>query len=138
MSTDERNWSTSADPQGGTPGRQNSLYSPVRTQAATLTFTPNPFSPDGDGHDDVMIIAFEIPSGSSTFSLRIYDVAGRLIRQLATNELAGRSGTIVWDGLDDMKRKARIGMYVVYLEILDERGAVREARKGVAVLAAKL
>ena len=135
---DARNWSTSADPSGGTPGRQNSLYAPVRPAAASVAITPNPFSPDGDGHDDQTIISFETPSGSSTFSVRVYDTDGRLIRQLATNELTGPAGSVVWDGLDDQRRKARIGMYVVYLEILGPGGDVRDVRKAVVVLAGRL
>jgi hypothetical protein len=136
--SDSRNWSTSAASEGGTPGMQNSLYTPARARAASLTFSPNPFSPDGDGHDDLTIISFEMPEGSSTFSVRIYDITGRLIRQLATNELTSPAASLVWDGLDDQRRKARIGMYVVYLEILTVQGAVLEAKKGVVVLAGKM
>ena len=135
---DGRNWSTSANREGGTPGGQNSLYTKAPTRAASLTFSPNPFSPDGDGRDDVTVISFATPSGSSTFSLRIYDIEGRLIRQLSTNELTGPTGQIVWDGFDDQRRKARIGMYVVYLEILGGGGEVFEAKKGVVVLAGQM
>ena len=135
---DGRNWSTSADRGGGTPGRQNSLYAKAPRQGASLSFSPNPFSPDGDGRDDVTIISFATSSGPSTFSLRIYDIEGRLIRQLATNELTGPTGAIVWDGLDEQRRKARIGMYVVYLEILGAGGDLFEAKKGVVVLAGQL
>jgi len=84
------------------------------------------------------IIRYEVPAGASTFSLRIFDIDGRLIRRLATNELTGPTGNIVWDGLDDQKRKARIGMYVVLLEIFGTNGEVIGARKGVVVLAGRL
>lgn len=47
-SNDRRNWSTSANPFGGTPDRQNSLYTVSLPDASALTFSPNPFSPDGD------------------------------------------------------------------------------------------
>jgi len=135
---DGRSWSTSAAREGGTPGQQNSLYAKVPTQAVSLTFSPNPFSPDGDGRDDNTVISFSTLSGPSTFSLRIYDTEGRLIRQLATNELTGPTGAIVWDGFDDQRQKARIGMYVVYLEILSAGGNVLEAKKGVVVLAGRM
>jgi hypothetical protein len=136
--SDARAWSTSADGEGGTPGWTNTLYAPVRPQTGSLTLSPNPFSPDGDGRDDQTIIGFGTPEGTSTISLRIYDIEGRLIRQLATNELTGPAGNVVWDGFDDRRRKARIGMYVVYLEILDAVGSVIDARKAVVVLAGRL
>ncbi len=135
---DPRNWSTAAAPEGGTPGRQNSLYSGTPPTHSALTFSPNPFSPDGDGRDDMTIIRYEAPEGSSTISLQIFDIDGRLIRRLATNELTGPSGNIVWDGLDDQHRKARIGMYVVFLEIFGRNGEVIAVRKAVVVLAGKL
>ncbi|MBI1805109.1 MAG: lamin tail domain-containing protein [Ignavibacteriae bacterium] len=45
---DKRNWSTSASLLGGTPGLKNSLYATAVPSAAAISFSPNPFSPDGD------------------------------------------------------------------------------------------
>ncbi len=47
-SNDRRNWSTSADALGGTPGKLNSLYLTSRPSESGMSFSPNPFSPDGD------------------------------------------------------------------------------------------
>src|SRR5205823_1811084 len=46
-SSDRRNWSTSASPDGGTPGKQNSLLTMIIPGTAGLSAFPNPFSPDG-------------------------------------------------------------------------------------------
>ncbi|HEX9655684.1 MAG TPA: lamin tail domain-containing protein, partial [Bacteroidota bacterium] len=135
---DGRNWSTCASPIGGTPGMKNSIFSSIRPSNARLEFQPNPFSPDGDGTDDFTIIHYELPLQVSVISVKIYDVRGRLIRRLATNEPAGAQGQLVWDGKHDDGQKASIGMYIVLLEAIDEQGGVLEQLKGVVVLAAQL
>ena len=137
-SNDPRNWSTCANPVGGTPGARNSIFSPLQPSQSRLSVSPNPFSPDGDGVEDFAIIRYELPLQVSVIGITIYDVKGRMIRRLANNEPSGSVGEIVWDGRDDDKQKARIGLYVVLLEAVDERGGVLETAKGVVVLAAKL
>jgi hypothetical protein len=133
-----RNWTTSALAIGGTPGKPNSVFTSILPQQSKLTITPNPFSPDGDGREDFVIIQYELPLTVSQIRIRLYDAVGRKIRTLANNEPSGSRGSIVWDGLDDDKQKARIGVYIVLLEAIDDRGGVVETAKGVVVVAAKL
>lgn len=45
---DMRNWSSSANPLGGSPSMQNSLFTPGIPNGSSLRPFPNPFSPDGD------------------------------------------------------------------------------------------
>jgi len=68
---------------------------------------------------------------------RIYDIKGRLIRSLANGEVAGTEGDIIWNGLDDAKQRARIGVYVVFLEATDRVNGRVETAKAVAVVAAR-
>jgi len=138
VSTDRRNWSTSADPLGGTPGKQNSIYATTVPVSAALSFSPNPFSPDGDGFEDHTIISYELPSTAALIRLRIYDSKGRLVRTLANNEPSGANGQIIWDGFDDDRQRVRIGIYIVLLEALDALGGELQKTKGVVVVAAKL
>ena len=74
----------------------------------------------------------------STINIRIYDIKGRLIRTLANGELAGTQGEIIWNGLDENKQRARIGVYIVYLEGNDRSSGKVVSAKAVAVVAAKL
>ena len=46
--SDARSWSTCAKLEGGTPGEQNSIYAVSVPTNSKLSFSPNPFSPDGD------------------------------------------------------------------------------------------
>jgi len=70
--------------------------------------------------------------------LRIYDVRGRLTKDLANNVPVGTQGCFVWDGRDDGGHRARIGIYVVMLEAMDNAGGVMFAAKCTVVLATHL
>ena len=75
---------------------------------------------------------------TSTLNIKIYDIKGRCIRTLANGELSGTQGEIIWDGLDESRQRARIGVYVVYLEATDRSSGRVERAKAVAVVATKL
>jgi hypothetical protein len=137
-SNDPRNWSTCTNILGGTPGKVNSIMTLSRTSNSFISISPNPFSPDGDGFEDFCIIRYTLPLMTSTVSVKIYDIKGRLVRTLANGELAGRQGELVWNGFDDNKQRARIGVYVIFLEATDRSSGKVVTAKAVAVVAAKL
>lgn len=135
-------WSSCALEIGGTPGRRNSLSTELPPQLsgdeAQLVVQPNPFSPDGDGYEDVCVIGYRLPAAVNVMRLRAYDTRGRLLRSIASGAPAGRSGQVVWDGRDDGGSRVRIGMVVLLLEAVDQHDAVVSAAKAVVVVAAKL
>ena len=137
-SNDPRNWSTCTNLLGGTPGKANSISTAIRKTNSIISISPNPFSPDGDGFEDFCIIRYNLPVMTSTVSLKIYDMKGRIIRTLANCELGGAQGEIVWNGMDDNKQRARIGVYVIYLESTDRSSGKVMTAKAVAVVATKL
>ncbi len=137
-SNDDRNWSTSADPLGGTPGRRNSLYAVSFPTDALLSFAPNPFSPDGNGFEDVTIISYKVPSAAGLIRMRIYDSVGRLVRTLADGEPTGSSGELVWNGMSDRGERVRMGIYIVLLDGLDGISSDVFSIKAVVVVASRL
>ena len=137
-SNDPRNWSTCTNILGGTPGKLNSINTASVKSTLMLSITPNPFSPDGDGFEDFCVIRYALPMMTSTIKLKIYDIKGRLVRMLANGELAGSQGDLVWNGFDDNKRRARIGVYIIFLEATDRASGKVVTAKAVAVVAAKL
>ena len=137
-SNDPRNWSTCSNILGGTPGKANSIIAVSVKSNSMISIAPNPFSPDGDGFEDYCILRYNLPMMTSTLNLRIYDVKGRLIRTLANGELAGTHGEIIWDGIDDNKQRARIGVYVVFLEATDQSSGNVVTAKAAVVVAKKL
>ncbi|MDH7515473.1 MAG: lamin tail domain-containing protein [Bacteroidota bacterium] len=136
------NWSTSADREGGTPGRRNSLYTErppwQTTSTARIEVHPNPFSPDGDGFEDHTVISYELPGTISQVRLRVFDAVGRPVRTIANNIPAGTTGQYLFDGLDDNGRRLRVGVYILLLEAVDLHGARIDAVKSTMVVATPL
>ncbi len=137
-SADGKNWSSSAARNSATPHFSNSIYTAAVSAHSSIVLSPNPFSPDNDGHEDFLSINFSLPSVSSMIRVRIYDVTGRLIRRLVQNEPSGPTGSVLWNGLDDEGRQVRIGMYIILLEALDNFGGTVRTMKDVAVVARRL
>ncbi|MDE3057409.1 MAG: lamin tail domain-containing protein, partial [Bacteroidota bacterium] len=137
-SSDARNWSSSVAPSAATPGATNSIYTSSLPASSSLSLAPNPFSPDNDGYEDFLSISYKLPTNSSTIRVRMYDVAGRLVRTLANDEPAPSSGTVIWNGLDDKGERVRMGMYIILFEALDNFGGTVRTMKDVAVVAGKL
>ena len=138
LANDLRNWGTCVNPTGGTPGKQNSIFTTKVPALASLSFAPNPFSPDADGFEDHTVISYNLPSTTAMVRIRIFDTKGRLIRTLVNNEPSGWNGQYIWDGMNDDRQKARIGIYVVLLEAYDANGGNVHTVKGVVVLAGRL
>jgi len=128
MPSDSSNWHSAAQAVGyATPGYKNSQYKNMSDVEATseITLEPQVFSPDEDGYNDITNIYYEFEEGGNIANIVIYDVNGRLIRTLTTNELLAASGFWTWDGLDENGQKARIGIYAVIIEIFDINGNVK-------------
>ena len=99
---------------GGTPGNENSCI-PGSTGGEFLEFHPNPFSPDGDGRDDLLTIEMNFNSPENEVTLEIYNVQGRLILELLNREACGSSRVIIWDGTGENGQRLVVGRYIIFL-----------------------
>jgi hypothetical protein len=131
-------WGPAVAVAGGTPAAVNSIYAPLKRGRQRLTVSPNPFSPDGDGFQDAAIISGEMPENSARIRVQIFDLSGRLIRTLQENRFSGRFFNLVWDGKDGSCRLARIGIYIIFLQMLNVREGVLREMKTTVVLAHEL
>lgn len=100
---------------------QSGVYSFSVTPPALLALDqniPNPFNPQTS-------IAFVLPASGRT-TLRVYDVAGRLVRQLLDGPMpAGVATPVIWKGDDDAGRPVASGVYFYELK----QGSRREMKK---------
>lgn len=138
-SNDRSNWNSAASDRGfGTPGYQNSQFASLLiTQAGELEVSPEVFSPDNDGFDDVVTAFYSFESPGFTGSVSIFDQKGRLVKTLIKSALFGTEGIISWDGITDNNSKASVGMYILYLEAFNTTGTTVQLKKPL-VVASKL
>jgi hypothetical protein len=132
------NWHSAAQSAGfGTPGYKNSQFTmDPGGQQEVFEVYPRVFSPDNDGHDDLLNIAYAIETPGYTANISIFDSRGRRVRILSRSELLATEGVITWDGSTDDNQKADVGIYIIHIELFDPQGNVRNIRK-TAVLAAR-
>jgi hypothetical protein len=135
---DESNWSSSVDPPGGTPAKVNSIFTDNLNTESSISVSPNPFSPDNDGFEDFAIINYKLTQATSQVRIKIFDSKGRLVRTLANSQASGSFGSVIFDGLDDDGEALRIGIYIIFLEAINEGAGVVENLKTVVVVARRL
>ncbi len=135
---DHGNWHSASEDIGfGTPGLPNSQYLAIEEIESKLEISPEIFSPDNDGYNDILTISYSFDKAGYVGTITIYDAKGRIIRRIADHILLATSGHFTWDGITTSKQKARIGIYMIYFEYFDLQGNVHREKK-TCVLAAKL
>jgi hypothetical protein len=60
------------------------------------------------------------------------------VRTLANNQSAASQGSIIFNGLGDDGQPLRMGIYIIFLEALNDNSGVVENLKTVVVVARKL
>ena len=92
--------------------------------------SPNPFTPNGDGINDVANISYKLLRVTSAVpvSIEVFDLAGRLVsRVYAENSPIGEYSH-PWDGLDDSNELVPPGLYVY--RIVADLQSRRETHSG--------
>ena len=134
------NWQSAAAASGyGTPTARNSQYLPYEGGASGAISLPyTTFSPDGDGYRDFLSIDYALDQPGYVATARIYDANGRLVKELASGELLGTEGSFRWEGDRSDGQRARIGIYVAWVEWTNPQIGKVEQTKKACVLARRL
>lgn len=136
-SNDATNWHSAAEAVGfATPGYENSQYLNAES-IDEITISPETFSPNNDGIDDVVNISYNFNESGMVANVLVYDSRGRLIRNLIKSEYIADNGTFSWDGINDNNEKAGVGIYILYIEVFNATGDVKKYKK-TCVLASQL
>ena len=137
-SNDGTNWhSASANCGFATPAYKNSQFTEDGEIEEEVSVSPEIFSPDNDGYNDILNIRYFFESPGYTANVTIYDSQGRLVKYLVKNNLLGSEGVFSWDGRTEDNQKASIGIYVIYFEAFDMNGKIKKYKKA-AVLGGRL
>lgn len=131
---DPRNWQSAAAVAGyATPGYANSQGNAGPVDDGFVV-EPEAFTPNGDGADDFATFRYTLGSAGRVASIRIFDVQGRLVRELVRNQTIGTSGDIRWEGTDDRGETVRMGYYLVLIDAFDSGGTTQQYKKRVVVV----
>ena len=113
---DPQIWGPSAAPLGSTPGRRNSLYVTRIPDGVSLHVSNNPFSPDGDNHEDICLVTVDLPASHGILHAMIFDISGRFLRTLIDQAAVASRHVFTWDGTDEHGRRLPAGPYILYVE----------------------
>jgi len=80
---------------------------------------PNPFTPNGDGINDVTVIRFDVLLALEQVEVRveIRDLSGRLVRLLDLARQTAGPAKFIWDGMDNRGKRVSPGLYVYTLQV---------------------
>jgi len=112
---DGSNWGSSIASGGSTPGAVNSRSLPTPEHGTSLSAVPSPFTPNGDGTNDVCALNYRTEGPGEQVTLRVFDIRGRIVRTLGGETDAQGQGTVIWDGCDDDGVIARTARYIILL-----------------------
>ena len=106
---------------------------------AVVRAWPNPFSPNGDGINDVAHLQFRVHELTvpRRLTVDIHDLSGRLVRRLEERHVRrGLSGRSIpapeWDGRDDGGRMVPPGLYIFRIH-LETDASTRDHSGAIAV-----
>ncbi|MBN1182894.1 MAG: lamin tail domain-containing protein [Bacteroidales bacterium] len=124
------NWHSAAETVGfATPAYENSQHLEDGEISDGFTIEPEVFSPDNDGFYDLVRIGYKLDEPGCKVTIRVFDGSGRRICIVADNELLGLEGYFIWDGTNDEGQKAKMGIYIVYIEMISLKGEVTKMKK---------
>jgi hypothetical protein len=135
-SNDENNWHSAASTiDYGSPGKENSQAFTDNSSGTEFIFLSRSYlSPDNDGIEDFLPIQLNFNQPGFIYNLKIYDLAGQVLRTLEENKLAGNTENINWDGKDELGNTVLAGNYILVLDYFDLDGNQKLEKKVVSVL----
>ncbi len=135
VTQDADNWKSAAEGVGwATPAYRNSQFSKNMESDRTVEVIPEIFSPDGDGFDDYTEIFCHFPETENRVTINIYDRYGHLVKQLINNRICGFTEHFRWDGITDDGREVLNDIYVVAMQMWNQKGERKVYRKTVAIV----
>jgi len=134
-SSDPAAWHSASESSGwGSPGSPNSVYVPDPEEKDLITLSSGRISPDNDGYEDALVIDINPEGNGNIVSVTIFDETGAYVRKLTENFLAGSHAAIVWDGTAGNGFLVDSGIYIILIELYNDKGKTKSWKKVCAVI----
>lgn len=131
---DGSNWHSASSAAGyATPGYENSQNNEAFSAETQITLSSEFVSPDNDGYQDLVGILYNLTDPGYSISIRVFNDKGFEVKTVTSNLLVGASGTINWDGTNDLGEKAAIGIHIIHVSLFDLKGNREDYRLPVVV-----
>jgi hypothetical protein len=133
---DRNNWFSAAAPFFGTPtflNSQSERQSSLATLKDCFRIENQVFTPDGNGFQDFMLLHLDCAATGGVATIKIFDAAGRLMKTLLNQQTVAPGMFLSWDGTTDDGTKARIGPYLLMIELFDLDGNIKREQLKVVV-----
>jgi hypothetical protein len=130
LSAESTNWHSASESSGwGTPGAENSVFSPSPAAGDRVNFSSGRISPYNDGYEDVLVIDLDPAGTGNIVTISVFDETGSYVRRIIENYLAGESASIVWDATADDGSLVDSGIYIILIELFDSKGKTKSWKK---------
>ncbi|MCK9476860.1 MAG: gliding motility-associated C-terminal domain-containing protein [Candidatus Muirbacterium halophilum] len=99
--------------------------------------SPNPFSPNNNGKNDITSISFVLKNDSEV-TIKLFDRTGFELKTLLFGQnLGAGNNSIDWDGKDKYGNTLRTGLYSYYINALDKNGKA-DKKTGTVIISRNL
>lgn len=134
QTNDRNNWQSASSLVGyATPGIQNSQSQSAPSSPAIFNIEPKSFAPDIAGGANFTTINFNFQTSGNVLTVSVYDNNGNIVRELSQNTLVGTTGFFTWDGTTNSGNKARMGYYMILIQIIEPNGKISLQKETVAI-----
>jgi hypothetical protein len=131
--TESSNWiSGSSNDNYATPG-YNSSQLPENQTNTPISIEPRVINPNGNGIDDFTTISLSHSNLGSLVTLKVYNLNGRLVKELTKNMLVTNKTRIIWDGTDYSGGIVSLGHYFIVSEVISSNGTTEKYRDKIVV-----
>lgn len=131
---EENNWfSSSSSNNFGTPGYENSARLPTTISEGQIELPYTTFSPNNDGDKDILLINYSFDKPGFVANVEIYNDTGRLITEIANNQILNNSGFLRWDGIDEDGMLSPIGIYIINMNFFHPDGDNIFEKRGIVL-----
>jgi hypothetical protein len=111
-------WLSASSSEGGqTPGCPNSQQWNYSLNEIQFQCTPEYFSPNQDGYQDIIAFSYQGKQAGTEAKLRILSLEGYEIKTIANGDWQGNNAQWTWDGTDNFNGSCPPGLYYALLEV---------------------